>query len=366
MNIWEVIIMFFAFQAAVFVVLFSLRKGPAKAANRVFAVFLALFAFNLFYNVLYWSRFDKELYILLRFTYYIPIALYGGIFFIYVRTLTTYQPVRWWDLLHFFPILLVLYQFAPYFLLSASEKLSLRPNELMESINYLPWGHVALVLVMAGYALASYLFFIRRFRKDPDLAIWLRLICAAFMAFAVSHIVYSILFALYVIPTGYDYFIAFFMIVFICLVTYFAFMYAHVFNGLSIDKLIPFMKYEKTGLSEDFSQELKRKLQEIMQEQKPYLDPDVRLDTLAAMLDISRHHASQIINQHFSAHFYDFINKYRIRDAEQLLRDPNSSLSITDVAYQTGFNNRISFYKAFKKYLGMTPSEYRDHSMASL
>jgi len=367
MNIWEVLILFFAFQAIVFALLFTLKGGRARTANRIFSLFLMLFAFNLIFNVLYWSRIDLPLLVSLAYTYYIPIALYGGIFFLYVRTLTTYRPVRWLDLIHFFPILLVIYQYGDFMIMSSSTKLELyRSGEYIQHINVVSWGTLALALCMAGYAIASYLRFVKHFQKDPDLLIWLKVICAAFFVFSLSHVTYTILADLYVISNEYDYFITFFMIVFISLVTYFAFMYAHVFNGLPVDKLIPFMKYEKTGLSENFSLELKRKLQEIMKEQKPYLDPEVRLDSLAALLDISRHHASQIINQHFSAHFYDFINKYRIDDAEQLLRDPDSSLSITDVAYQTGFNNRISFYKAFKKHIGMTPSEYRDHSMASL
>lgn len=364
MNIWEVLILFFAFQAIVFALLFVLKGG---IANRLFSVFLLLFAFNLIFNVLYWSRIDVPLLASLAFTYYIPISLYGGLFYMYVRSLTTHKKVRWQDLIHFFPILLVLYQFGPFYVLPSATKLDIIQRGVhLEHIHYFDWSHPILVLCMAGYAGASYLKFVRQYHQDPDLRIWLKLICGAFLIFSLSHVVYAILAELYVIPNEYDYFITFFMILFICLVTYFAFMYSHIFNGVPIEKVLPFVKYEKTGLSDDFSLELKLKLLRIMQEKKPYLDPDIRLDTLAELLDISRHHASQVINEHFSLHFYDFINTYRIREAEQLLSDTRSSFSITDIAYQTGFNNRISFYKAFKKNLGMTPSEYRDQIMASL
>lgn len=364
MNVWEVLILFFAFQGVIFVILFSLK---GRTANRLFALFLAFFSYDLFYCVLYWSRFNEDLFAVLRCTYYIPLSLYGGIFYLYVRTLTTYRPLGWKDLLHAFPLLLVAYQFGPYIILPIAKKIQIQQAGTMSQyINELEWGHFAQVMIMFIYAVTAYAQFSRHYQKDPDLGIWLKFIFAAFLTFACSHIAYSILYQLYVIPYEYDYFIVFFMILFIGLVTYFAFMYTHVFNGISIDQLIPFAKYEKTGLSDEFSQELKSRLVQIMQQEKPYLDPDIRLDTIADLLDISRHHASQIINQHFSLHFYDFINKYRIQDAEHILRDPKSQLSITDVAYQTGFNNRISFYKAFKKYMGMNPSEYREHSMASL
>ena len=356
--------MFFSFQALIFTILFCVKGG---AANRLFALFLALFAYDLFYCVLYWSKFSIDLFAVLRCTYYIPLSLYGGIFYLYVRTLTTYRSPGWKDLVHAFPLLLVFFQCGGFLILPISKKIEIQQaGTLYDYIKDYSWSHFVLVLIMFIYAVTTYVKFSRHYRKDPDLGIWLKLIFAAFLTFALSHIAYSILFQLYVIPYSYDYFIVFFMILFICLVTYFAFMYSHVFNGVSIDQIIPFVKYEKTGLSDDFSLELKRRLLQIMKQQKPYLDSEIRLDTIAELLDISRHHASQIINQHFSVHFYDFINKYRIQDAEQLLRDPKSRLSVTDVAYQTGFNNRISFYKAFKKYMGMTPSEYRDHSMASL
>jgi hypothetical protein len=93
-----------------------------------------------------------------------------------------------------------------------------------------------LVCIIAGYAVVTFSSFIRRFKQDPDLGMWLKLVSTAFLVFALSHVVYSILFELIVIPPAYDYFIVFFMTLFICLVTYFAFMYSNVFNGISLDK----------------------------------------------------------------------------------------------------------------------------------
>lgn len=121
MNIWEVLMLFFAFQAIVFALLFTLKGGRARTANRIFSLFLMLFAFNLIFIVLYWSRIDGPLLASLAFTYYIQIALYGGPFFLYVRTLTTYRPVRCyrWILLQnpiclFCPVLLCFGQCLPF------------------------------------------------------------------------------------------------------------------------------------------------------------------------------------------------------------------------------------------------------------
>ncbi|MBW8244446.1 helix-turn-helix domain-containing protein [Muricauda oceani] len=119
-------------------------------------------------------------------------------------------------------------------------------------------------------------------------------------------------------------------------------------------------KYEKTGLSEAFSLELKNKLEHLMNEEKLYLDHELRLDNIAELLGISRHHASQVINENFNLSFYDFVNSYRIEEAKnRLCSDFESSPeSISDIAYQCGFNNRVSFYKAFKKITHITPKEF--------
>ena len=119
------------------------------------------------------------------------------------------------------------------------------------------------------------------------------------------------------------------------------------------------IKYEKTGLSESFSHELRGKLESLMNDQKLYLNHGLKLCDLAEELNISRHHASQVINENFEVSFYEYINTYRIEEAKRLLSSSKKSpICISDIAYQCGFNNRVSFYKAFKKVTNITPKEY--------
>jgi len=115
-------------------------------------------------------------------------------------------------------------------------------------------------------------------------------------------------------------------------------------------------KYKRTGLSESFSAELKNNLEYLMVTQKPYLNPQLRLDDIANLLNVSRHHASQVINENFKMRFYDYINRYRIEEAKKHIKD--SSFYISEISYQCGFNNRVSFYNAFKKFTRTTPTEY--------
>jgi len=58
--------------------------------------------------------------------------------------------------------------------------------------------------------------------------------------------------------------------------------------------------------------------------------------------------------------FYDFINRYRILEAKQLLTNPKDpKITVLEVLYEVGFNSKSSFNTLFKKYTGLTPTEFR-------
>jgi len=57
--------------------------------------------------------------------------------------------------------------------------------------------------------------------------------------------------------------------------------------------------------------------------------------------------------------FFNLINKFRIEEAREILRnDINKNLNIIDVAYDVGFNNKVTFNKAFKEETSLTPTQY--------
>lgn len=116
-------------------------------------------------------------------------------------------------------------------------------------------------------------------------------------------------------------------------------------------------KYAHSGISEALAGDLKNKVLQLMEEEKVYLDSDLKLKDLADRLGLSVPNTSQLINQNLHKDFNTFINEYRIDAAIDLL-ESNASLTLQNVAYETGFNNNVTFYKAFKKYKGTSPSEY--------
>ena len=119
-------------------------------------------------------------------------------------------------------------------------------------------------------------------------------------------------------------------------------------------------KYRKSFLANERAAEIARKLLQLMETEKPFLNPDLTLLELADRLSVSANHLSQVINREMNKSFFDFVNEYRVQEAKRLLNSPQSvHLSIFGIALDAGFNSKSAFYNAFSKHLGMTPSGYR-------
>jgi len=113
-------------------------------------------------------------------------------------------------------------------------------------------------------------------------------------------------------------------------------------------------KYKKSGLTESFSLELKEELLRLFQDEKIYRDSRLNLSMLAEKLGTTRHNVSQVINEHFGMSFFRFVNKHRINETILILnRDLHRNLNIIDIVYDVGFNNKVSFNKAFKNQLNI-------------
>ena len=83
---------------------------------------------------------------------------------------------------------------------------------------------------------------------------------------------------------------------------------------------------------------------------------NVTLHDLARHMGYSYNYASHLFRQYFSMGFCEMINMHRLDEAARLLKQ--SSISITEIAGQTGFSTIRTFNTAFKKRFMMTPSEY--------
>ena len=99
---------------------------------------------------------------------------------------------------------------------------------------------------------------------------------------------------------------------------------------------------------------------------KIYKESNINLEMLSKRLDTTRHNASQVINEHFEMSFHELVNKYRIQEAKEILQDDSKQgWNIIEVAYEVGYNNKVTFNKAFKKDTHLTPTEYQKSSWSA-
>ena len=84
---------------------------------------------------------------------------------------------------------------------------------------------------------------------------------------------------------------------------------------------------------------------------------DISLDQLADVAGYSKYHFSRIFKQYTGSSHIEYVNKTRINVAQKLLLDP--SISITEVAMNSGFTSITSFNRVFKEIKHCTPSEFK-------
>lgn len=103
--------------------------------------------------------------------------------------------------------------------------------------------------------------------------------------------------------------------------------------------------------------EYKAALEQWMETEKPYLNPDFRLIDLRGVLPLNRTYLSQLIKNTYGCNFYQFVTNYRIEEAKRLLRE-NPFMKMQDVAEQSGFSSPTVFTRIFAKETGFLPSEW--------
>jgi AraC-like DNA-binding protein len=107
-------------------------------------------------------------------------------------------------------------------------------------------------------------------------------------------------------------------------------------------------------------QQLIDKLRIYVEEKKPYMDAELTLSDLARQTGINRSQLSQLINDGIGENFYNFINKYRVEQVKKFMSEPAMKhYNMLGLALEAGFKSKSTFNLIFKRFTGLTPTEYR-------
>ena len=114
----------------------------------------------------------------------------------------------------------------------------------------------------------------------------------------------------------------------------------------------------------DYMLTIVQRMTTCMQEQKPYLQPDFNLSQFAVSIDIPSHHLSYFFREIKKQSFNDYRNECRIDYSKKLIMEGKAEeLTLEAIGIQSGFTNRNTFFTAFKKVEGISPSAFLSRSL---
>lgn len=333
--------------------------SPKRHFSRHFLGIITLaFSITLTAYVLYWTGYQYYYPYLL----FIPVILvfcFGPIFYLYFKSIFYKDSLNLKDLLHFIPALIALLYYYPLIFSSTEFKQQILKGEYPNNGNNLSQLFVwAGVISLVSYSLIIYFQYRLVAASHKNIKNWFNLILIFFTGFALTHLSYYILCNFSFFNPSWDYLISATMTLFIYTLAWIGYRQPKVFDGFDLFEEEK-VKYKNSPISGDIGKEIIEKLSIQMIEKKYFLYPDLNLEKLAELMQVNKHYLSQAINENLKMNFFEYINSLRIEEAKTLISS-KKNYTFIEIAYQVGYNNKVSFNKAFKNLTGLTPTEFKN------
>jgi tetratricopeptide (TPR) repeat protein len=112
---------------------------------------------------------------------------------------------------------------------------------------------------------------------------------------------------------------------------------------------------------------LLKELIQYYKQEKPYLDPKLRLETVTEKLNCSHRHLISALKGFRYPNFTGFTNYFRVEEAIRIMEDPKyKNYKVEAIATMAGFGNKVTFYSAFEKQVGVKPSWFRSSMLEKM
>lgn len=124
----------------------------------------------------------------------------------------------------------------------------------------------------------------------------------------------------------------------------------------------PTVKYQNSSLSEEEKKMLQARIKQILENNDVVYEQSFCLNLLAELCESNPKYISQVINELYGHNFTTLVSSLRVKEACRRMADKANygNLSLEGIAFSVGFKSRVTMYQAFKKVMGMTPTEYQN------
>jgi AraC-like DNA-binding protein len=325
----------------------------SKIKNRSIALFILLFGLEIIVYLYSTSNIFFLYPVLYQFPYFRGIFYfsvgfaYGPLLYLHLYSLYGKKGNKLSYILHFIPVLIVAVLIFNIYLIEGSKGMIYLNENFLNRV--MPYNYARAIHILGyGIAVGLSLKFNKNFQKNSDKTYAIAICIIYFL----SAVLISLLtwFA-----DGWRQFIYFYLLAntLVLVVGYLLYSKADFLRELT-------KKYLYSGMSENEMKTVLHKIQLSIIDNKEYLDRGMNLRKIGDLTGESPHRISQTMSVLVKKNFNDYLNFYRINHAKELLSNPKFDFyKIEAIAIDSGFNNKVTFHKAFVKLTNTTPALFR-------
>ncbi|WDF53892.1 helix-turn-helix domain-containing protein [Mucilaginibacter sp. KACC 22063] len=358
---------------SLFLVLLLATKKGKSTADFILATWLVIISFHLLAYYLLTSGYFVKFPFLLGFEIPVPL-IHGPFLYLYIAALTNQRSRTLPWFIHFIPAIAAYILLVNFYSLPYSEQVSVYQNNGVGYERLLSIIRFPIIPSGVIYVIGS-LILLRKHSKNISAQFShlekINLNWIIYLTAGMGSIWLSIIFRQETLT---------FILVdlFILFIGYFGIKQVGIFSDQStentsddnlndteinsVDSLIKGsekIKYQTTLLDNEVISKVHMQLSLLMENEKLYTDPELKLDELAKRLAVNGNTLSQVINSVEQRNFYDYINHLRINEFKRMVTLPeNSRFTLLSIAFEAGFNSKTSFNRNFKKATGLSPKAY--------
>jgi AraC-like DNA-binding protein len=375
-NIHDVALIMVMGECVMLAALLLIAKHGKQFSNILLAGFLLLNALIAFDTLIYWSEIMNDMISAITpnlfFLFGFSVFLEGPLLYFYTKSLI-YKDFEFkrGDIRHLLPALIyVPYMYVIYYSHNRDEKHAMVQNQSelftqtpfeiliwLQKISIVCYGFMCLHQLLKYNAHLQHNY---SSIEKIDLG-WLKLLIGGFLTLWSWVLLTEVLTQIWpqLIATGISDSMGiignYLIFILINLLVFYSLSHSEVFEGI-----LSRSPSRRPDLAETILPEHIEQLEKIMAEDKPYLEPEITLEQLAERMAFPPRLLSIIINRRFNKNFFEFINYYRVEQAKELLTNHRyQDHTMLDLMSDAGFNSKSAFNRFFKKFVGMTPTEYR-------